>query len=85
MSAAIMETQLLANLRGDAVLAARGCVAERLPAGGIAIARGAHHRGIWAWQSSRFMFTPGGYREPTAAVDSVAEAVIHTRTVICAS
>lgn len=83
MSAVIMEAQLLAHLTSDPDLAARGCTAERLKDGGIAIVRGGHHRGLWVWRGGMFSFTPGGYTEPTIEVETAAEAVLHTHKVIC--
>ena len=65
----------------DPDLAARGCSAEAQGADGIAIVRGHHHRGLWAWTGTRFTFTPGGYSAPIIA--TAAEALRYTRNVVC--
>ena len=83
MSVTIMEAQLLALLRNDPDLAARGCAAEALTAGGLGVLRAGHHRGIWAWEINRFTFMPGGYSAPNFDVDTAVEALIHTRNVVC--
>ena len=83
MSKAIMEAQLLRLFEADPDLAARGCTAEAQPTGGIAVLRGGHHRGLWAWQRTHFAFTPGGYGAPNCEVDTAVEALIHTRNIIC--
>ena len=83
MSKTIMESQLMKLLQADPDLAARGCTAETQMAGGIAILRGGHHRGLWTWHRTHFAFTPGGYGAPNCEVDTAVEALLYTRNLIC--
>ena len=85
MSAMIMEAQLLGLLRTDPDLAQRGCTAEAMKTGGIAVLRAGHHRGMWAWAINHFAFTPGGYSAANFEVETAVEALLHTRNVVCPS
>ena len=82
MSAAIMEAQLRDALRADRPLAARGCRAEEQQPSGIAVERGGAVAGVWHWRNGAFeleLTGPG----PTVVLDTVAEAVRHTRDHLC--
>jgi hypothetical protein len=83
MATAIMEAQFRDALNGDRDLAARGCVGVPRQPSGIAVERRGIAVGVWHWRNGRFEFAPATSSDPPIGVDTVAEAVRHTRERLC--
>ncbi len=82
MSTTIMEAQLRDALDRDRELAVRGC-AFTPAAGGIVIERRGATVGVWQWRNGGFELHVPGDGEPLTKVETVAEAVHHTRERLC--
>jgi hypothetical protein len=78
MSTTIMEAQLRDALDRDRELAVRGCATASGPAG-IAVERRGTPLGVWQWRNGGFELRLAGEGEAVTKVETVAEAVHHTR------
>lgn len=79
MSTGIMERHLVRSLGVDAELSGKGCQAAIAPAGGVIVLRRGQVQGIWAWRNGAFVLERPGVDTPMVEVETIAEAVRHTR------
>lgn len=69
------DTELLALLKADPLLRARGYTAFLGEPAGVAIDRDGHFRGLWQHDGEAYAWTFAGYNEPAHVVTNAEEAV----------
>lgn len=78
MATAIMEARLRDALNADRDLAGHGVKSTVRQPSGVAVERGGTVLGIWRWRGGVFELYIGS-TGPVVAIETVAEAVRHTR------